>query len=182
MLDAADFPEAERSGLRLDGDVFLLADALVPADLPVVPALRAAALLPEAARPDLVAAGRTAAWVHGVTPILPRPCTWTLDVSHGRRTRAVPTAREVRYDPSSVERLGGLTVTTPLRTAFDLAVIGDLDPATARLCAALLGLASLDAAALVTATSGYRRSSGRPAAVARLIALLDQPAETRYTS
>jgi len=61
---------------------------------------------------------RTAAWVHGGDRI--DPSTWTavpLDL-HGRRRHP---GREVPLGPDDVVRLGPVRVTSPLRTALDVA-------------------------------------------------------------
>ncbi len=42
------FPEAELSALMLDGDAFRLGDAVVPTDVPVGAAVRAASIAPAA--------------------------------------------------------------------------------------------------------------------------------------
>ena len=121
-LTPATFHQAELSALRLDGDSYRLGEVDVLVDEPLHPALRAATLAPAAERHDLVAAGWTAAWIHGAWPALRRPLTLCIDLSAARRTRMLAEApREVRFRPGDVARLDGVRVTTPLRTALDLA-------------------------------------------------------------
>jgi hypothetical protein len=125
-LDTASFSEAERSVLRLDGEAVPLGLTVVPVDVPVGPAVRAASLTAAVARHDLVVDLRTAAWVHGVLPALPRPLTLAVDVSRSRRTKlVVPPPREARFREDDLVRLGGVLVTTPLKTAFDLLRLDD---------------------------------------------------------
>lgn len=121
VIDQREFAPAELSALRLDGDCFRLGDGLVTVDQPVDPATRGA-VLAAGARPGVVAEGMTAAWVYGAVPVLHRPLRFSVDRAEGRRT--VPAGarlREVWFLPQDVQRIGGLAVTTPLRTAFDLA-------------------------------------------------------------
>lgn len=121
VIDPAEFSPAELSALRLDGDCFRLGDGLVSVDQPVDATTRGAVLAADA-RPGLVAEGATAAWVHGATWLLHRPLRFSIDRSHRRRT--VPAGsglREVWFEPQDVQCIGGLPVTTSLRTAFDLA-------------------------------------------------------------
>jgi hypothetical protein len=120
-LDPEQFSEAERSVLRLDGDCVPVGLTVVPADVPMGPAVRAASLAAAVARYDLVVDLRTAAWVHGAVPELPRPLTIAVDVSRARRTKLVaPAPREALFRPDDLVRLGGVLVTSPLKTAFDL--------------------------------------------------------------
>jgi hypothetical protein len=144
-LDTDRFAEAERSVLRLDGDCVPLGLTVVPVDVPVVPEVRAASLRPAVLRHDLVVDRRTAAWVHGVVPALPKPLTLAVDVRRTGRTRAiVPPPREAHLRPADVERLGGVLVTTPLKTAFDLLRLpASLDDATAAAARGLLDVAGL---------------------------------------
>jgi hypothetical protein len=122
LIDSGLFAEAEVSALCLDGDCFALGNAACPVDSPPDAAARAAAIADEAVRYGLVAALRTAAWVHGVLARPPRPSVLWVDLSTGSRTRAPAVApSEVRLARGDVQRIGALRVTTPLRTAADLA-------------------------------------------------------------
>jgi hypothetical protein len=124
-LDPDQFSEAERSVLRLDGECVPVGLTVVPADVPMGPEVRAASLSAAVARYDLVVDLRTAAWVHGAVPQLPRPLTLAVDVSRARRTKLVaPAPREAVFRPDDLVRLGGVLVTTPLKTAFDLLRLG----------------------------------------------------------
>ncbi len=77
-----------------------------------------AALAPRAALGQL-----SAAWIYGCAP---PPATVALLVGHEGRTTALPmfsgcTLRQVRLGPQDVVAIGGVPVTSPLRTALDVA-------------------------------------------------------------
>ena len=122
LLDSALFAPAELSALRLDGDCFAVGPAAVAADAPLDSAVRAAVLAGEAARYGLVAADRLAAWVHGAMSRPPSPVRFSIDLADGVRTRTPPVPpREVRFERADLTVIAGLRLTTPLRTALDLA-------------------------------------------------------------
>jgi hypothetical protein len=126
VLSPADLPEAELRAARLDGEVFPVGECFSPVDEVVGPMHRArslAALLP----PRLIAEQHSAAWVLGASdspPSRPELCT-----DSDARTRptalALLAVREVVIDASEYSWLGGIRVTTPLRTAIDLARFSD---------------------------------------------------------
>ena len=120
VLDAADLPLAERCAVRLDGDGFVLGDGLIAADEPDGPVQRASSVAADARRYGLVLGGWTAAWVHGATDRLRRPLDLQTDSEGGVRTKLLP-IRQVAFGPRDVAELGGVHVTSPLRTALDLA-------------------------------------------------------------
>jgi hypothetical protein len=84
-----EFAEAERSALRLDGDCLPLGLTVVPVDVPVDAAVRAASLAGAVARHDLVVELLGAAWVHGAVADLPRPLPLALDVRASPRTKTL---------------------------------------------------------------------------------------------
>ncbi|MBW4041443.1 MAG: hypothetical protein HIU86_04865 [Acidobacteria bacterium] len=157
VLDPELFSPAERSVLRLDGECVPLGLSAVPVDVPVDRVVRAASLASAVRRHGLVVDLRTAAWVHGAAPVLPQPLTLAIDVVSARRTKLVhPAPREVRFRPDDLERLGGVLVTTPLKTAFDLlrlAVDEDAETIATRLLR-VAGLSSPIAAALAQLQPG----------------------------
>ena len=122
VLSPADLPEAELRAALLDGEVFAVGECFSPVDEVVGPVHRArslAALLP----PRLIAEQHSAAWVLGASsspPSRPELCT-----DSAARTKppslAMLAVREVVIDSSEFSWLGGIRVTTPLRTAIDLA-------------------------------------------------------------
>ncbi|WP_375390268.1 hypothetical protein [uncultured Amnibacterium sp.] len=142
-IDPTEFPEAERSALRLDGDCRRLGLTVVPVDVPLGPAVRAASLADAVARHDLVVELLGAAWVHGAVEHLPRPLPLALDVRTSPRTKMLlPAPREARFRSDDAPRLGGVRVTTPLKTAFDLLRLPDVpSPDASAAAAALLRIA-----------------------------------------
>lgn len=129
--------------MRLDGDCFDLGLSVVAVDALVGAEERAASLLPAVQRYGLVVDGWTASWVHGASPVLPNPLTLAVDLERGRATRAMrPTPREARFGQDEVAVQGGVRVTTPLKTAFDLLLRhGPEVDATASALLRLTGLA-----------------------------------------
>lgn len=137
------FPEAELSALALDGEAFRLGDAVVPMDVPVGAAVRAASIADAAGRRGLIPERWTAAWVHGVVPVAPRPHQLCNDADRNGRTRMLPGLREVVLRPGDVVELAGLPVTSPLRTACDLARFEPPSPGVDDVLLALLALAGV---------------------------------------
>lgn len=138
--------------LLRDGDLVLLrGDVALPAGVPATPDLRAAALVPEVARREVVARA-AAAWVHlGGTPP-PR----------------VVVVAGAALGPRDVERLGGVLVTSPARTALDLVRRDRPDVVHALLPGLLRAGADADRLRiLLAAASGHR-------GVDRGLALLDE--------
>lgn len=122
VLSRTDLPEAELRAARLDGEVFAVGECFCPVDEVIGPAHRArslAAVLP----PRMIAEQHSAAWVLGATSVPPwRPelCT-DADARTRPASLAMLTVREVVIDSSEFTWMGGMRVTTPLRTAIDLA-------------------------------------------------------------
>jgi hypothetical protein len=142
VLTSDEFSVAELSSLRLDGEVYALADGFCGLDEPEGPALRARAVL--GARSErLIAELGTAAWIWGATPVM--PLVHELCADHALRSRpsdrSATVIREVRFDQSDIAQLDGYRVTIPLRTAVDLArfreEFTDADAALARRLAEL---------------------------------------------
>jgi len=122
VLSRFDLPEAELHAARLDGELFAIDECFGPIDLAPQASLRAAslaAILPA----RLIAEQRTAAWVLGA--LLDPPVQHQLCADTAARYRfagaARFTVREVVLEPDDTSVLAGLRVTTPLRTAIDLA-------------------------------------------------------------
>jgi hypothetical protein len=130
VLTPNDLPLAELSALHLDGELVAVDDAFAPLDQPPSPAQRAAslALLCEH---RLIAERRTAAWVWGAS--LDAPPRHDVCVSIGARAGTSHSGRlhvrEVVIAPEEIVALGGVHVTTPMRTVLDLARASDaFDP------------------------------------------------------
>ncbi|MFD1723035.1 hypothetical protein [Amnibacterium endophyticum] len=189
LVEPGLFSCAEASAMRLDGDSFDLGLSPVAVDAVVGPEVRAGSLLPAALHPAVVVDTWTAAWVHGASPALPNPLTLAVDLARGRALRSMrPAPREARFGPGEVVRLGGVRVTSPLKTAFDLLLRdGAAAEATAR---DLLRLTGLDADETASRIAAMPKHNGKHRVAARARALLlgpapsgaDQAAETRYTS
>ncbi|MDJ0336960.1 type IV toxin-antitoxin system AbiEi family antitoxin [Cryobacterium sp. PH31-O1] len=116
-----DLPLAELYGARLDGQVFQLADSwcvIDEIDGCSSRAVAASQLVP----PRAIAERLTAAWIYGVAP---EPRRHQFCVVIGARTTALwsPRAqvREIVRTPEDVHTIAGVRITTPLRTAVDLA-------------------------------------------------------------
>lgn len=113
---------AELSAARLDGDVVELGDAYIPADAVETQALRAGSL--STLLGDVLAATHgTAAWVHGALP--DPPSRHTVQRAVPRRLHRAPQRhivyRDLMIDSDDLEMIGGVRVTTPVRTLADLA-------------------------------------------------------------
>ena len=146
VLTSTDLPLAELNCARLDGELFTVAGSWCPIDVHDGPELRALALASLA--PVRAAAERmTAAWIYGLAAE-PDRHQFCVDVTaRTRKPGGTDTLlREVRIGPDETRSLGQQLVTTPLRTAVDLARWGGSagappDPA---LLAALLAYDGLD--------------------------------------
>lgn len=119
LLD--DLPRVELQALELDGDVYRLGDGYVPIGIPPAPATRAAAALGNRS-PRLISALGTAAWIWGAARHPPRD-EFLVDL--GARWRPPfgdgSIVIESHVHPGDLVRWGRISVTTPLRTALDLA-------------------------------------------------------------
>lgn len=181
-LDTSLFHEAELAALRLDGDGYPLGRSLVPLDVPVDAAVRAAALSPAVARYGLVVDSWAAAWVHGARVALPDPLTLAVDVRDGVRTRTVrPAPREARFRPGDVTLLGGVRVVSVFRAAFDLTRLADhFDGEVVEVVRGLLRIAGLDAPSAAAAAVATSPCPHKHRAIDRLLAIRGlQPVDTR---
>lgn len=122
VLSAHDLPLAELHSLKLDGLLVPLDEAFVPVDLPAGPAERARSLAPYCDK-RLIVEQLSAAWVWGA--LASPPLRHELCASLGARSRSVHpprlVVREVVISEGDWVELGGVRVTTPMRTAIDLA-------------------------------------------------------------
>lgn len=143
VLSPADLPTAELSAARLDGELFAVADCFTPVDVPEQAVSRALALA-QGLSSRLIIELHSAAWVFGATdeaPVFPQYCS-TADA------RAKPAAirrlavREVVIEPDEIACFDGVRVTSPLRTACDLArTTSEFDTHTQLMVLRLLQLA-----------------------------------------
>ena len=121
------FALAELHAMKLDGVLAaVVGDVFRPVGLAETPALRAAALkvsIPAALEKRAVLGQLAAAWVYGCAP---PPIVVSLLVDNDGNTAALPahsgcTLRQVYLDTTELKSLGGALVTSPLRTALDVA-------------------------------------------------------------
>ena len=120
VLGSPDFPSAELGALVLDGEAYRIADCVAALDEVPLPAVRAAALqLPR----RLIAEQHTAAWVWGAIDAPPARYEVCADITARARPAfdARLSVREVVLLHDDVVTLAGTAVTTPMRTAIDLA-------------------------------------------------------------
>lgn len=121
ILDGSDLPVAELAAARLDGEVTRLGPAFAPIDVPDGTVRRARSLR-AALRDRLIADRLTAAWIHGALSVLPpgiEACVRT-DARVSALLEFEGTIRQVVIEESELLDLGGVLVTDPLRTIFDL--------------------------------------------------------------
>lgn len=136
VLDPSSLPVAERSALQRDGVLFPLAGSLIVVDVLDSPRLRAEAVLGIRSR-RLIAELDTAAWIWGAINTPPDPPELCAVVTARARLDSTATgrAREVVLHPDDIASFGGVQVTSPLRTAVDLARLrgeADYEPEVAR--------------------------------------------------
>ncbi|MGO4453922.1 hypothetical protein [Arthrobacter sp. RAF14] len=121
------FSRPELAGMVLDGLALPISEGCFVSGTAVVDArLRARALaerIPLEARQRVVAGRLSAAWIHGHGVEPGRP---VLYIAPGRRAGALrhglrADLHDVRLGSHDIVSLGGLLVTTPLRTALDIA-------------------------------------------------------------
>lgn len=121
LLTCRDFPLAELTAMRLDGDVVAVGPSFAPFDDVPDPAQRAVAIR-DLTGGRLIAERRTAAWIWGAIGSPPSP--WELCAADGGRIALPPepgvVVREVVMLPGDVRTLAGVRVTSPTRTAADL--------------------------------------------------------------
>ena len=122
VISGLDLPIAELSAARLDGELYAVDDGYSPIDVPCGPHERAASIAAYC-QGRLMAEQRTAAWIWGA--IDRAPARLELCASLGARARpAFPirtSVREVVIDANEFVVIGGIPVTSPLRTIIDLA-------------------------------------------------------------
>lgn len=112
---------AELTAARLDGDVVEVGESFMPADVVESPEIRAASLRPLVAH-GLALTHESAAWVHGALPEPPtrhsvQRCT------ERRRNHVLDHRlhyRDLRLPPHETVHLGGMPVSSRVRTLCDL--------------------------------------------------------------
>jgi hypothetical protein len=126
VLTTRDLPAAELGGMRLDGEVYALAEGWCAVGELEGPAHRARAVRGERSE-RLIAELGTAAWVWGATPVLPRLVEFCVDLDARARLRISPLVRvrELVLDSGDRVDLDGGAVTSRVRTVVDLARFRD---------------------------------------------------------
>ena len=154
LLSVLDLPAAELAAMRLDGELFTLEGAYSPVDLPIDPAARARSLAPLCGG-RLIVELTSAAWVWGAVPA--PPLRHQLCSSLGARARPVEPAlvvvREVVIGEEEWVALGGVRVTTPIRTVMDLARAGAAEDVV-RAVLAHTGISVGDSMAIIAGRKG----------------------------
>lgn len=170
VLSRLDLPEAELCAAQLDGQLYRVDECFSPIDEVERCTNRAAALaaiLPA----RLIAEQRTAAWLLGVlerAPAVHQVCV----SAHARARPAAArrlSVREVEIDDSEILRIGGTALTTPQRTAIDLArACTDFGIAERGIVAGLLRLGGLGFDDCRTAIEARRHLPQKSRALARI--------------
>lgn len=116
--------------MRLDGlMIHVCGNSYVRTDQQATPAIRAQSainVIPRALQHRVALARQSAAWVYGCAPA---PGIVSLVTDHRRRTTALPAfsdavMHQVTLGPLDLRTIGGVEVTSPLRTALDIAIHG----------------------------------------------------------
>jgi hypothetical protein len=122
VLTGSDLPEAELRAALLDGEVYRVGSSFTPIDEVESARHRARALLGGLSE-RVIAEQRSAAWIWGALDAAPDPhqvCV-TVGARVGHARPPWLEIREVVIDPAELAAVDGLLLTTPLRTAVDLA-------------------------------------------------------------
>jgi hypothetical protein len=156
--------------LVLDGEAFRVDECVAPVDQIPGQILRASALAAELP-PRLIAEQHTAAWIWGVLATAPARHEVCADIT--ARIRPAPhsrlSVREVVVLHEDVAVLAGLTVTTPMRTAIDLArFVAEWDDEEARIVSELLALGECSVLDCARVMNRKRNLPGKRLALARL--------------
>jgi len=149
LLSPLDFNIAERSACTLDGEMSAVGNFHIVSDLPDDFLLRARIVgLPMDRR--CITASWSAAWVHGAIPF--PPLQHTVALRDGLRLRFDPAKRytitQMSFFAGDVMGSPGAFVTTPLRTAIDLARFSTGEPRLSTTLNQLVGLAQTDMASV----------------------------------
>jgi hypothetical protein len=172
VLSTDDFAAAELTAMVLDGEAYRLDACVAPIDEIPEPVIRARSLATELL-PRLIVEQHTAAWIWGALPSAPA----IVEVCADSSARARPplgtrlSVREVVIQHEDVAHLGGIAVTTPLRTAIDLArfvVDWRIDDETA--VAGLMRLGGFNAIDCARIMNRRRNLPGKRLALVRLAA------------
>jgi hypothetical protein len=173
VLSARDLPLPELLAASLDGELFRVGGAFAPLDEIVGPAHRAHAIL-DTAPARYIAEQHSAAWVWGAIEMPPR--THEFCVNIGARVTGSPArrhhVREVVIEQREIAAVGDVSVTTPLRTALDLARFSEhFGEGEARATLGLMRLAGFTIDDCLTELNGRRNLPNKRQAVDRILQL-----------
>ncbi|MGL3150693.1 hypothetical protein ACSS7Z_10060 [Microbacterium sp. A82] len=178
--------QPELCSARLDGLLFEIDDAYMPADIPEDADARVTALAPILS-PGYAASGTTAAWLQGIGSRA--PLRHHIQRTSMRRHRVAPhrdvVVHQVQLPEEDVQLISSTLVTTPLRTLTDLAIRAEKDTESR---AWLLLVAQQQphlVAVAIDCLETRSRVPGKRSALRRLNDLLEsahQDVVTRYTS
>lgn len=169
LLGDAVLPEPELRAAMLDGDLVGVGPAFAPIDLPDSVEQRARALglvLPS----QLIGDRRTAAWVHGAIPTLPRrleTCT-RADARASSLLLSDASVREVIIDDRELLDIEGVRVTRPLRTILDLVRSPEFDDALASVARAVSAHCGVTLTECLAALGRRRHLPKKTQAIAQL--------------
>lgn len=172
VLYRSEFPTPELQALVLDGEAYRVDDCVAPVDEITGPLQRAAALAVELPA-RLIAEQHSAAWVWGAQSHPPRRHEVCADIT--ARTRptvgALLSVREVVLLHEDTSLLAGLAVTTPMRTAIDLArFVPRWDDSEAEIVRGLLALAGVGIVECARVMNRKRNLPNKRIALERLAA------------
>jgi hypothetical protein len=173
VLSGRDLPRAELGALVLDGEAYRLGDCVAAIDEVPGPTTRATALALELPS-RLIVEQHSAAWVWGALALPPVRHEVCSDVC--ARTRPALdnrlTVREVVILHEDVVQLGGTTVTSPMRTAIDLArFVSSWNPNEARTVRELMRLAGCSVLDCARVMNRKRNLPNKKIALERLAGL-----------
>ncbi len=174
VITAADLPETELWAARLDGEISVLAESFLPVGMPLDTAIRARSLAPILPARAIIEL-HSAAWVHGATTALPSRHTIAVHAADRspvpRQSRLV--VREVVFRRGDVINMHGIWLTSPLRTAIDLARHHTFDPGIdPPILAHLIEDAGLDLCDCTTMMNRTRNLPNKRAALNRITTAL----------
>jgi hypothetical protein len=169
VLSACDLPLPELQAARLDGELFAIDGCFSPID-EIEQQRHRAASLAAVVPARLIAEQHSAAWVHGALELPPARHEFCADTRARVRPSAPPfSLREVVIDPEDVIEIGGIGVTTPLRTTLDLArFCVDFGMAERVIACRLMAIGRFEFEDCLAALNRRRNLPGKRQAIARL--------------
>jgi len=170
VLSNLDLPYPELQAARLDGEVFGIDECFSPIDEIELCEHRARSLSLRLA-PKLIAEQRTAAWIYGALDIPPSVHELCAQIHARIRPSSLVrlALREVVIDESDLQEIGGMRVTTPLRTVVDLARFSTrFEPVERSIIFQLMSIADFGIDQCVAMLDRRRNLPGKRAALERI--------------